>query len=67
MSKSGAFLACYGILLQQVQTHREKLVTDPNAAGVGLWVHGGDGDDKEHCRLNRRYELLKILKAKLLH
>ncbi|MBL0019523.1 MAG: glycoside hydrolase family 88 protein [Bacteroidetes bacterium] len=39
-------------LLLQVQTHREKLqVTDPNAAGAGLWVHGWDGDDKDHCRL----------------
>ncbi|MEY3445108.1 MAG: Rhamnogalacturonan exolyase YesX [Bacteroidota bacterium] len=39
-------------LLLQVQTHREKLqVTDPNAPGAGLWVHGWDGDDKDHCRL----------------
>ena len=39
-------------LLLQVQTHREKLqITDSNAPGAGLWVHGWDGDDKDHCRL----------------
>lgn len=34
-------------LLLQVEAHREKLqVTE-----LGLWVHGWDGDDKDHCRL----------------
>lgn len=34
-------------LVLQVQTHREKL----QVAEWGLWVHGWDGDDKDHCRL----------------
>lgn len=34
-------------LLLQVEAHREKL----QVAEWGLWVHGWDGDDKDHCRL----------------
>lgn len=34
-------------MLLQIQTHREKL----QVAEWGLWAHGWDGDDKNHCRL----------------
>ncbi|MEM7039898.1 MAG: glycoside hydrolase family 88 protein, partial [Bacteroidota bacterium] len=34
-------------LLLQIEAHREKLRVEK----WGLWVHGWDGDDKNHCRL----------------
>jgi unsaturated rhamnogalacturonyl hydrolase len=34
-------------LLLQVEAHREKLLVRE----WGLWVHGWDGDDQNHCRL----------------
>lgn len=34
-------------LLLQLEAHREKLLVEE----WGLWVHGWDGDEKNHCRL----------------